>query len=597
MDDSTRQVYGPTTTQYIFSDQIINNQLEYHPVDTSINRLEKQTLMERQNWKYQNLGNFGTATFDSYLRPQETIGRTSGYNVFKPYLIKPSEIKFYDTKSPFIELGTYLGGNNRNAVGFNFTQNIKAHWNAGFQIRVFTSDKQIARQSKGDRQTGSNAYTAFTHYIHPKVPYQVLASYSYLNHKVIENGGVRFGSDSVLTEYFQYRNSLTRLVEAENLVKLASTHLYQDYRIADQFQLYHDLTIESEENTYRDFEDATLVNNYDTYREYYPDYFIDADSTYERSTFESMTNEVGLKGDFANIFYRAYVKLRNVDFSYARLEPTKTTEEYLGGYVRFNWRDQLAIIAEGELLSGGEYKFEGDIKSNVLNLSYLTLKYNVPFIYNQYFGNHFEWSNNFDPVFANRIDGDVNLDFDRFYFRPKASLTSYGNFLFFNQNREPQQVSGTSVITSLGADLNTRFINVAGEGLYLDNEVVVATSSGASQDALRLPPLLFNGRYYFKGKWFNNQVPIETGVGFTTRSSYFAYAYEPSTQQFYLEDDQDIFGYLRTDLFLNMKLTNFYFSFKWNYFNQPSDGGYFATPYHPSSSRSIDLIVRWLFFD
>jgi len=298
-------------------------------------------------------------------------------------------------------------------------------------------------------------------------------------------------------------------------------------------------------------------------------------------------------------FYRGYIKLRSVDIAYAFLDPTeRVIEEYIGGYARFNWREKFNIIADGEFLAGGEYQFNGRVASNILNLKYSSKKYNVPYIYLRYFGNHGEWNNNFEPIFSNSISGDFTIKKGKLELKPKGSFISYGNFTYFNEDIQPTQASGTTLLSTIGTDFNVRLApSDTVDGFRLENELLISSASGASAQDVRLPPLHYNGRFFFRGKWFDNMVPVETGFGLTARTSYFANAYDPVTKQFYVQNDQDIFGYWRADFFLNMKLTNFYFSFKWNYINQPSDSGYFTTPFHPASSRSIDLIVRWLFFD
>jgi hypothetical protein len=598
VDDSTRQVYGPKTTKFTYSSNIVNDIDDYHRVDTTTYRFEKQGFVELNNYKFQNLGNFGTATFDSYFNPPELIGRTSGFIAHKPYLFHPEQIRYFDTKSPFIELLAYLGGNNRNLVDFSFSRNVNENWNFGFDLKIITADKQVAGTGRTDRHTVSNSYSVYTHYKHPKVPYQLLTSFSALSHKVNENGGVRFGADSLVSDFFQYRNALTRLDEAENFIQESAFYLFQDYAFAEEFKLYHQLDANREQNTFNDNQDGSAGAGYDTYRDFYPSFLIDADSTYERAQFQSTANEVGFKSQLGSVFLRGYARLRVVDFNYAFFDPVSPVfEEYLGGYARFDWRDKLSISANGEFLVGGEYQLRGDLKSKLINIDYLTMKYNVPFIYSNYFGNHFEWSNAFDPVFVNKVSGDFEVNSKRFEIRPKVSVTSYGGLLYFGRDREPTQANGTTLIGTAGGDFNIRLISKKGEGVHFENEVIASSVTGSSADDVRLPPILYNGRHYFKGDLFNDKVPVETGVAITARNAYFANAYDPVTQQFYVQDEQDIFGYWKTDLFFNMRLTNFFFSLKWNYFNQPDDGGYFSTPFYPSEESSIDLIIRWLFFD
>ena len=600
LDDTTELVYGPTTTKFIYKSQILNNQRDYFTVDTSLYLFERQSFVDRYQRKYQNLGNFGTALFPVFYTPQETIGRTSGFNTFSAYSRAGNKIKYYDTKSPFIDLFAYLGGGNKNIVKIDFSRNVREGWNVGFDIHKITTDKLIANNGEADRQTVNTSFDIYTHYQNQKIPYQAVFYYTNLSHEVVEQGGVRFSDDSLISDLFELDNALTRLVDAQNQRKESTWHLYHDYRIAEQFQLYHTLDIYQEENTYKDFTDGTTSgSDYNTYLDGYNGIFqIDADSTYERSNFSSTTNEFGIKGDLSTIFYRAYFKFRSLDFKYFLLDPVpRTNETYLGGYARFNWREKFAVIGEAELLQGGEYSFKGKLRSDVLNVSYESKKFNVPFIYSAYLGNHYFWQNEFTPVFVNQLDASLGASYKFLTFRPKASFTAYNDWVYFDENQLPRQASSVAIST-IGGEINAAFESKRkAEGFFLENEILTTAVSGNAANQVRIPELFYNGRYYWRGLLFGDNVPVEVGIDAHARSAYYANQYSPVLQQFYVQNEFELDGYFKTDVFINMRLDKFYFGIKWLHFDQPSDGGYFMTPYYPGQPRSVDLIIRWTFFD
>ena len=599
VDDSTKLVYGPNTTLFITGGDLLNNEAEYQPVDTSIYLFERQSIVDKSVRRYQNLGVFGTALFPVFLTPQNIIGSTSGYSAYKPYSFDPFLLKYYDTKSPFIEVFAYLGGGNRNMVDVGFSRNVNKDWNIGFDYRRITVDKQLARNGAGDRQIVGSSFVAYTHYKHPKVPYQVVFNYSQLNHDVFELGGVRYPTtDSLRSDLFQFDNALLRLDEAQTNAKERRWYLYQDFQIAEQFQLYHQLDYQKEDNVFKDFRDGSS-GTYNTYTDFYPNFFIDEDSTYQQAQFSAFTNEGGIKGDLSNIFYRAYIKLRSVDFDYNFFDPRKRTlEKYIGGYTRFKWKDKFAVTADGEYLAdGGFYKIGGAISSNLVNLSYRTSKNDVPVVYDRYFGNHHEWSNSFKSVFTNELKGNVNLTYKGIEFNPKLELTTFQNYLYFDQQRQPSQLGTAVLVSSLGADLNIRFKNSKEEGWHLENEVVLTEVTGDEADVVRIPQVFYNGRLFWRGNWFGDLVPIEIGLDTHARSAYFSNNFAPETQQFFIQDEFEIAGYYKADLFVNMRLDKFFFSLKWTHVDQPTDGGYFTTPYYPGQPRSVDLIVKWMFFD
>ncbi|WP_425391377.1 putative porin [Ekhidna sp.] len=597
VDDSTKLVYGPKTTEYTTEANILNNIEAYQRVDTSIYLFERQSFVDASGRTFQNLGNFGTALFPIFYAPPGIIGRTSGFNAYQPYAYQPEDVKYYDTKSPYIEVFAYLGGGNRNIVDLRFSRNVNENWNLGFDLRKITANKQLAPENQTDRQVVGSSFTGYTHYKHATAPYQVLANYSSMNHNAFELGGARPTGDSLRTDFFLFDNALTRLEEAQSIVKTTQWHLYQDYQVADQFQLYHIFNHRKETNIYLDNADTDGVGGYNPYTDFYGQFLIDADSTHERSTLTTLSNEVGLKGDLSSVFYRFYARLRSLDWQYLFYDPNKkTVEKYLGGYARFNWKEKFAVTANAEFLVGGQYQIGGSLSSDLLNVSYKSMKYNVPFVFSNYFGNHHEWHNSFESVFANRLEGSLNLNFKVLELRPKASLTAYNNFIYFDQNIEPVQASD-AVISSIGGDFNLRFLNNKKEGWHIQNEVLATNVSGNAATFIRIPDIWYNGRYFWRGNWFNDLVPVEVGIDAHARTSYFANGYAPEIQQFYLQDDQEIFGYMAADLFVNMKVDKFFFSLKWTHLNQPRNDGYFVTPNYPGQPKAIDLIIRWMFFD
>lgn len=598
VDDSTKLVYGPTTTKSITEVDILNNQESYLPIDTSIYLFERQSFVDQSERKFQNLGSFGTALFPIFYPLPNLIGRTSGYTAYTRFGFDPSEVTYYDTKSPFLDLFVYLGGKNRNIVDVGFSRNVSKDWNIGFKYRSITTDKQLARDGQGDRQVVGASFVGYSHYKHPTIPYQVLLNYSVLKHDVVELGGGRYPTaDSLESDLFLFDNALLRLENAQTRVRERQLHLYQDFQIAEQFQLYHRLDYKTEQNTYQDFSDGAS-SGYNTYTDFYPNFFIDEDSTYQRASFNAFENEAGIKGDLSNIFYRGYLKIRKLDFRYNYLDPgAEKIEQYIGGYARFRWKDKFAVVGEGEYLLGEGFTLEGSLSSNLLNVSYKTSRSNVPFIYDNYFGNHHEWANSFNPIFSNDLTGSLDLKYKGIELIPTLRISSFQNFVYFDAERQARQASGTSILTSAGGRVNIRLRNDKGEGWHFENELIATTISGGDADVFRVPPLFYNGRLFWRGNWFEDKVPFEVGLDAHAQSSYFGHAYAPELQQFYLQNEFEMPGYYKADVFINMRLDKFFMSLKWTHFNQPRNGGYFASPYFPGQQRTIDLIVRWMFFD
>ncbi|MBV6647818.1 MAG: hypothetical protein KI790_20330, partial [Cyclobacteriaceae bacterium] len=319
VDDSTVLVYGPHSTRIIYENDLKYNTSEEHEIDTTVYRFEHHTYVDRHYRLYQDLGNNGTALFPVFYDLPTRIGVTSGFNAYDPYFRTPEEIKYYDTKSPFMDITAVFGGLGRHVIDFSVARNISENWNVGFDLHFINADKQIgATLNEGDRNAQSAIYDIYTYYQHPTKPYKLMAYFQQMDHKVEETGGIYVEAIDSATraEIFEYRDSDIRLNSARSKHAQNAIHLYHEYGFFKQFQVYHQLDRTKKTNTYEDFIDGSATSSYDTYRDFYGQFLIDADSTYERATFTDLTNEVGLKGSVSSVYYRFYVRSRTVDFKY-----------------------------------------------------------------------------------------------------------------------------------------------------------------------------------------------------------------------------------------------------------------------------------------
>ena len=151
LDDSTKQVYGPETTEYTKEEHIKYDDPKVYPIDTLVANRHKHNFVNRLDNKMQDLGNIGTAIRPLYYEMPDFIGKSSGFNSFDTYYIKPQDIRYYDTKSPYSRLGVTFGGNGRSMVDVSFSRSDSTVFSVGFDFKRITSDKQVgALQSSGD---------------------------------------------------------------------------------------------------------------------------------------------------------------------------------------------------------------------------------------------------------------------------------------------------------------------------------------------------------------------------------------------------------------------------------------------------------------
>lgn len=600
VDDSSKLVYGPSTIKIYYEQDVKNNIDKGHDLDTVLYKFENFSLYDQHDRFYQDLGNNATAMAPIFYEAPDFIGKTSGFTSYNRQFKWPHQQKYYDTKSPYMNVGAVFGGQGRTNVDFTFTQNINPKWNIGIDYHRINSDKQIgADQNQGDLNARSTIYDLFTYYQHDTKPYKLFFNVTNYIQKNDETGGVLVLSEEPLEfEFFQYRDSRIQLEEATTDNNYNNVHLYHEYGFFKQFQLYHQLDRFNQKNTYVDSEDDGTSSDYDTYTDFYDVFLIDDGGTDEGAKFSSFSNEVGLKGSVSSVFYRFYVRQRNVDFTYRLLNQDAVTEGYLGGLARFDWKG-YKVQAQAEFLSTGGYDLRGSLESPILEASYRSTLYESSYLYDNYFGNHYEWHNDNTQGFANVLKGNLKLKFGQLDFRPGLALSTFDEFFYFDQNRIAQQAVGTALMTQIGGHINYKlFTNrTYDHAFHFHNQLLYTTTAGAAGDLIRVPEFFFNGRYYWAGNIFQRSVPVEIGINAHAKSSYFANGFDPVTQQFHLQDDLPVDPFVAVDFFVNMRVDKVFAFLKVTHLNQGNNTGYFVTPYYPGQSRVIDLGVRWMFFD
>ncbi|MCV9389465.1 putative porin [Reichenbachiella ulvae] len=588
VDDSTKLVYGPTSTRYITVGDLKHSDTLYHVMDTSIHNVENFEVHRRAKIDYQDLGNNGTALKPIYYAIPELVGRTTGFHAYEPYVKTVEDFRYYDSKSPFITLGAYFGGKGRNMVDFNFSRNINPQWNVGFDILHISSQKQIGTSSVRENQVKLTAADIYTFYRSKDLKYHMMFhAYSH-DQTVLETGGEVVYEDA--DDLYQYEDANIYLRNAQSFDKRNRFFLYHEYSLRPFFEVYNSVTYKEVKNEYTD---TPLTQSIEA--RYYDQYLIRIDSTEDASLYKESNIEAGIKGRVASrIFYSAYVKRRDVKMEYRYISPFENeAENYLGGDIKIHLTDKYTLSGQAEVMQDGNYYFKGNFTNNFLKASYISSLYKPAFMTDRYFGNHYEWNNSFGSTIANSIQGSLFYELPFLYLEPSVDISSVDEYVYFGLDKKPTQESDPIFINKYSVKANLTL----GKHIHLDNRLVWNNLSGGGAAAMRMPDWNYYGKVYYKNIVFNDFMEFEVGFDLRWQTAYYAKAYDPITQQFHIQNDFKMPMYFTSDLFFVMKANNLTFFFNWVYINQQRDSGYFASPYYPGQRRAIDLGVRWMFFD
>lgn len=593
IDDSTKMVFGPKTTLYFFEKDVRKNRIQKYEIDTILNNFHNYEPVAKSGWMYQDLGNIGSAAMPIFYQVPKMIGTTSGFHAYDLYFNASDSMKYYDTKSPYTQMNAFWGGGNRNMLDLAFARNVNPRWNVGFNLNTIRARKTLNPSARDDNLTDNNSYSFHTNYKSENEKYFLLANFSRMKHKVNEQGGIippEFDENSIL---FAYEDAKVWLRNARASDLRQEVHLYHEYELVKGWQVYHIFDRKKQEVSF-----FVNLNTADSlfFVNFNPDRFNNQDTTRNLNTFTEWRNEAGFKGDIGPLYYNAFVRFRTGSMRSPSFEaPNRFNELFLGGALRGEINEQWRFEAEGEYLLPGAFRLQGLFISPWLEASYTKALYKPTSMQMMYFGNHHQWTNNFSNIGVDQVKGLMKLDFKSWALRPNVTINRVNNFVFFNEAQQAAQASGDAfmLIPGFKSIFNIR------QKFFWESEAYYTILSGSSAENFRIPDWVINSRIYYDSPLFNENLFIQIGLEGRYRGDNFAMNYNPAMQQFFLQNDFNVFAYPVIDFFLNARINRTRILLRFNHLNinmleQP---GYFVTPFYTGLRRVLDIGISWPLFD
>lgn len=598
IDDTTKEVYGPRTSQFFFEEDVFLNKFKLHYIDTVIRGFHRYNYVQRNENLMQDLGNIGTAIQPIFYEAPAQIGVTSGISVYDLYW-DARRIRYYDTKSTYSNMRVILGGKGRSITEAAYSRNINPRWNFGFNYRGLFIDKQIQRSGKGDRNVKGTYYDLYTTYYSKDSTYRLFFNFQRSKHAVEEYGGVR-DPESLNYEEFFFENAQPSLTEAFQKEVRINVHLFHQYEIGKALQVYHKFDRYRQGNRFEDVP-ASEPDGYYDYTE------VDSTQTYDWVKFKTVRNEVGIKGNLLKLFYNGYYAIRNYSMSYAYVDvasaqvKTDGVESYLGGRIALRLDSIGELSAWGEVMETGNYRLEGQLASRWFTATVKQMQYAPSFMQQLYRGSHDNWNNNFSPVNVSQLGGHIMYNGRVLQVYPGVMFTRIGNYVLFKDdpNREgqrvlPEQTSGDIVMAApelkLGITM-ARHIHLRGRAIY--TQLITNTNS-----SIQVPVLFVNGELSYENIFFNGNLDMHGGVDVHWKSDYNAMGYDVPTQQFYVQQTYSTPAFPIVDVFFGARIKRARILFKYNNLVQLfTKQGYMPTPYYPGQRNIIDFGFEWSFYD
>ena len=592
IDDSTRQVYGPTSTLYTYEPFIKYNKLKAFTIDTTITNFHRFHYVPWSEFTYQDLGNIGTALNSIFPKFSSEIGVMPGIITYDPYFKKPDEIRYYNTLSAHSRFKIIWGGQGRAFTEANFARNINERINFGFEFKGYYVDKQINRQGRGDRQAQGVYYHLHGSFVSKNRNYVALAYFNRNRHEVEELGGIRTDTNDPEDEGFFAPNRRGILTNAETIDLRTNYHLYHQFRLNKVIQLYHSFDRYKQLNKF----------NYDGNDGYYEINVVDSANSRDEVKYVLYANEVGVKGDIGKTFYNFYYKIRDSRMDYKYRNDASRIENFAGANLRFG-NDSLSFIeAYAEFELKGNYRIGGRIENTWFHAEAESMQSAPTYMQEAYRGSFHEWNNDFSSPITTRFSGGFNFDWDKFALRPGAGYSLHSSYIYFerflNQDGfydiKPFQTAGDISVLYGEAEFSLTFL----KRMNLTSRFRWSNVSGSSAQAIRIPELFSLTQLSYNNLIFNGNLDLHTGIDFHWRSDYYAMGYDPAITQYHIQDEFESYNYPLVDVFINARVNRGRLFLKLNNVMELIlDRGYFATPYYPGQETILDFGIDWIFFD
>ena len=621
------------------------------PVDTLEHQFQNTNDMTGMNGHFNHLGNLGSPRINRLYFERRDPSQFIFTDPYDYCVIRPEDLIFTNTKSPFANLSYYKEFDSQNGeerFKSYFATNANKRLGFGFYIDYLYGRGHYTGQSTALFNGG-----LFSSYRGDK--YEMHFLFNNDNLKVAENGGIT--DDRYITNPLDMAEGKRQYQSYEIPVKLqkiwnhnTSYHAFLSHRYNIGFYREKQDTISADSvKTTRFFIPVTSVIHtfqFDTNERKYISY----DDSQNRKYFENMflgsdsidlTKRTSIKNTFALELKEGFNKWAAagltafITHEYRKFSlPDSTFTDY--HRTRMNYKENVISVggqlakrngktihysALGEIaLTGedsGQFTLEGNADLNFrlfgdtvrLDVSGFVKNTNPVFYYRHFHSKHYWWDNDdLDKMMRTRVEGKLTIG--KTGTMLKAGVENIKNYTYLD-NTSKMVNNNDAIFTSLNNAAVRQFdgnIQVLSATLdqriklgifHIDAEVTYQKSS--ENDVLPLPDLSVYGNVYLKGSLAKKVLRFEVGADARYFTKYYAPDYSMAIGQYYLQNPNDrieLGGYPIINLYANLHLKRTRFFIMMSHINQGSGNAMsFLAPHYPINPKMLKLGLSWNFFD
>ncbi|MDD9139676.1 MAG: putative porin [Candidatus Cardinium sp.] len=660
-EQPTEDTVKANATFFITPRDIKYNRNQYKPIEISLTKMDRFMVVEQHNYLLQNLGNNWTATqYIPYRLPQR-IGATDGIAVYDFNFHQPQDIRYYCM--PKSKAYTYFNVVLANIGSFVFdgcySQRLLDNWFAGINLYGAMTENEWPQMHKEDKKIvdAFPQFDIFTHFHLLDSAYYACTSYSIMNYRTKETGGVllnkkeeSYPADPLnCYRYFrklldekgiQARIPLDDKGQVQHNDRRRHFYFFHQYHFNTGIQCYHEFSYSCKNNK------SNIACKEKNARFIAP---IAKSKENHLPAIESKVllnvrhNEIGVKGRIASIDvdYNVHARLENIHFEQyfsKTLENTTTPflladvgkknkgnkedEFYLGGHLQWDltqrMRHQFQLEGEYGWAGAGYYTLMLAYQNRFFKLVCDTLKHKVPYLVQYGYFPYRHWPKTYKAPATQQLAAAFTyklLPWVRV--EPMVTLQRMHNLIYYkewigdNEIKKdsdvhcisvPSQVTDPIDLCSYGGHLDVSF-----SYFHIDNTLFFLEDISNLKPKIykgRMPWYSYTGRYYFAHQPYEKKMAIEIGINVHKKALHYADSYDIIAQRFYKQQRFAVQGRPIVDFFVNYRLSNIKISIKFScindYFGDEKEGkgkSYFATPFYPGQKPAADIGVHWSFFD
>jgi hypothetical protein len=604
LDDSTKQVYSAKTTLYIQEADFKET-----PVDTSINHFHHYTATQRSRYLAQDLGIFGMPVRPLFYQTPTRIGTRLGIEPYMWYAFSSEEMRYFDTKSPFLQAKYIQGTAGDQSIDVLFTRSLKKQWNFAVHYARENANKQYGSTVQNDPIADMIRVAIPVRFESKKKKYMALFHFAHLNHQGYETGGARTGSGALNDTLFRQRFVRAVLAGTRSWQTQNTLYLYQHYRVDSAFTIFTRWKANWQRDTYTE-RDTSQAPFYPIYRYLAgKGHFFNFDAGSEGTWYDNYEQETGIKGTQKGFRYEAFVRSRRLTYrtsrdgdstllvqnnEFVRGEPidfpaVKRNEVFLGGRLAYLTKKGYGVKLFGEYQLAGDIHLQGELVGKYFKISGKSMRYSPALVQERFLSNFNFWNNDFERTFANDFTGELDFAGKGWRLQPALRYVLLQNYIYID-SISPQQNSG--FVQFLQPSL--RFALQAGKW-RLNSQTHYTIRTG--EDILRQPALAGFAQIYCEDCFLSKRLQSQVGIEGHYKTAYFADGYAPYSKLFYIQNSVKINSYFAADVFFNLRIKNLRGFFKLGYASQLPNDGYLVAPVYPAMRRQFVFGFDWMFFD